>query len=129
MTNVLVTGAAGFIGSQLAERCLGHGHAVLGIDSFTPYYDPELKRANVAAIGTHESWTFLEGDLVELDLVSLLDGIDTSLARFAAGARPEVATAIASFITSADSARAALDLRHSAGVVRFLARAVQAAAG
>src|SRR5438128_1225055 len=76
MANVLVTGAAGFIGSQLAERCLEQGHTVLGIDSFTPYYDPMLKRANVAQIGAHPSWTFLEGDLVDLDLVSLLDGIE-----------------------------------------------------
>jgi UDP-glucose 4-epimerase len=76
MANVLVTGAAGFIGSQLVERCLQQGHAVLGVDSFTPYYDPELKRANVAQIGAHESWSFLEGDLVDLDLVPVLDGID-----------------------------------------------------
>jgi nucleoside-diphosphate-sugar epimerase len=76
MAKVLVTGAAGFIGSQLAERCLKQGDAVLGVDSFTPYYDPELKRANVAQIGAHESWSFLEGDLVDLDLVSVLDGID-----------------------------------------------------
>jgi nucleoside-diphosphate-sugar epimerase len=76
MAKVLVTGAAGFIGSQLAERCLEQGHTVLGIDSFTPYYDPELKRENVAQIAAHPSWTFLEGDLIELDLVSLLDGIE-----------------------------------------------------
>jgi nucleoside-diphosphate-sugar epimerase len=76
MANVLVTGAAGFIGSQLAQRCLDLGHRVLGIDSFTPYYDPDLKRANVAQIGTHESWRFLEGDLADLDLASALNGIE-----------------------------------------------------
>jgi nucleoside-diphosphate-sugar epimerase len=76
MANVLVTGAAGFIGSQLAQRCLEEGHRVLGIDSFTPYYDRELKRSNVAQIGTHGSWEFLEGDLVDMDLISVLDGIE-----------------------------------------------------
>jgi UDP-glucose 4-epimerase len=76
MANVLVTGAAGFIGSHLAQGCLERGHRVLGIDSFASYYDPELKRANVAPMGDHAAWTFLEGDLVDLDLVSLLDGIE-----------------------------------------------------
>jgi UDP-glucuronate 4-epimerase len=40
----LVTGTAGFIGFHLAQRLLADGHTVLGIDSFTPYYDPKLKR-------------------------------------------------------------------------------------
>jgi nucleoside-diphosphate-sugar epimerase len=76
MANVLVTGAAGFIGSHLAQGCLEQGHNVFGIDSFTSYYEPELKRENVAQVENHAAWTFLEGDLVDLDLVSLLDGID-----------------------------------------------------
>jgi UDP-glucuronate 4-epimerase len=76
MANILVTGAVGFIGSHLAQRCLEEGHCVLGVDSFTSYYEPELKRANAAQMEDHASWTFLEGDLVDLDLVSLLDGIE-----------------------------------------------------
>jgi len=40
----LVTGTAGFIGFHLAQRLLADGHTVLGIDGFTPYYDPKLKR-------------------------------------------------------------------------------------
>jgi UDP-glucuronate 4-epimerase len=42
----LVTGAAGFIGSHLAETLVGDGHEVVGIDSFTDYYDPALKEEN-----------------------------------------------------------------------------------
>jgi nucleoside-diphosphate-sugar epimerase len=76
MANVLVTGAGGFIGSHLAQVCLERGHRVLGIDSFTSYYEPELKRANVTQMDEHGAWTFLEGDLMELDLASLLDGIE-----------------------------------------------------
>ncbi|MGD0455860.1 MAG: NAD-dependent epimerase/dehydratase family protein [Solirubrobacteraceae bacterium] len=76
MANVLVTGAGGFIGSHLAQGCLERGHRVLGIDSFTSYYDPELKRANLAQMELHPSWSFVEGDLADLDLVSVLDGIE-----------------------------------------------------
>jgi nucleoside-diphosphate-sugar epimerase len=45
-----VTGAAGFIGSHLAEALAGAGHDVVGIDSFTDYYDPALKEENAAAL-------------------------------------------------------------------------------
>jgi nucleoside-diphosphate-sugar epimerase len=89
MANVLVTGAAGFVGSQLAQRCVEQGHAVLGIDSFTHYYEPELKRANVAQVGTAESWSFLEADLVDLDLATILSGIDVV---FHLAAQPGVRT-------------------------------------
>jgi UDP-glucuronate 4-epimerase len=46
----VVTGAAGFIGSQLAEALLAAGHEVVGIDSFTDYYDPRLKEENAAGL-------------------------------------------------------------------------------
>ena len=42
----VVTGAAGFIGSHLAERLLADGHDVVGLDVFTDYYDPALKEEN-----------------------------------------------------------------------------------
>ncbi|MBM4118154.1 NAD-dependent epimerase/dehydratase family protein, partial [bacterium] len=46
---VLVTGAAGFIGSQLSERLLDEGREVVGIDCLTDYYDPARKRRNLRA--------------------------------------------------------------------------------
>ena len=45
MTQVLVTGAAGFIGSHLCESLLRRGHTVRGLDAFTTFYDPDRKRA------------------------------------------------------------------------------------
>jgi UDP-glucuronate 4-epimerase len=48
----VVTGAAGFIGSHLAESLLERGHEVVGIDCFTDYYDPALKEENVRALET-----------------------------------------------------------------------------
>ena len=47
---ILVTGAAGFIGSHLAEALLEQGHEVVGIDSFTHYYDPAVKERNASGL-------------------------------------------------------------------------------
>ena len=62
---------------------------MLGVDSLTSYYEPELKRANVDHLRSHMSWAFLEGDLVDLDLDSLLDGIEVV---FHLAAQPGVRT-------------------------------------
>ena len=47
---ILVTGSAGFIGFHMAARLLADGHEVVGIDGFTPYHDPELKRRRHAIL-------------------------------------------------------------------------------
>jgi nucleoside-diphosphate-sugar epimerase len=72
----LVTGVAGFIGSHLAERLVNSGASVLGVDSFTTYYDPELKRANVAGLAGLDAFTLVEGDLRDMDLGDTLAGVD-----------------------------------------------------
>ena len=59
--NILVTGGAGFIGSHVCRRLLSEGHAVTLIDDFNDYYDPAIKRANVAALGT--ATKVVEGDI------------------------------------------------------------------
>ncbi|WMM71984.1 GDP-mannose 4,6-dehydratase [Rhodococcus pyridinivorans] len=71
----LVTGVAGFVGSNLARELIGRGDTVVGIDSFTDYYSPELKRLNVASL-ENERFTLVEGDLNLVDLPALLDGVD-----------------------------------------------------
>ena len=76
MSRVVVTGAAGFIGSHLADALLKRGDSVLGIDSFTDYYDPALKRANLVA-ALADGLEFVAGDLCEVDLVRALAGAET----------------------------------------------------
>ena len=67
----LVTGAAGFIGSTLTERLLADGLVVTGVDCFTDYYDPALKRRNLEAANRHANFCLLELDLGDADLASL----------------------------------------------------------
>ena len=45
---ILITGAAGFIGSHLCEKLSDLGHEVIGLDNFNDYYNPNLKRLNEA---------------------------------------------------------------------------------
>jgi nucleoside-diphosphate-sugar epimerase len=76
MRNVLITGAAGFVGSQLAEACLGRGDRVTAVDALTPYYSPTAKRENAQTAQQHPACTFVEASLLELDLGELLEGVD-----------------------------------------------------
>ncbi|MBI5709574.1 MAG: NAD-dependent epimerase/dehydratase family protein [Candidatus Eisenbacteria bacterium] len=69
--HALVTGAAGFIGSTLVDRLLERGTRVTGVDCFTDYYDPALKRRNLAAAASHPGFRLLELDLGAADLAAL----------------------------------------------------------
>ncbi len=71
MSRVLVTGAAGFIGSHLVDRLLEMGHEVTGVDCFTDYYPEGAKRHNLSKALAHKRFHFVEGDLLRLNLESL----------------------------------------------------------
>lgn len=65
MKRVLITGAAGFIGSHLAERLLGRGDAVAAVDEFNDYYNPAIKRANIAEASACDRYTLHELDICD----------------------------------------------------------------
>lgn len=68
----VITGAAGFIGSHLAERLVADGWDVTGVDAFTPFYDPADKEANLARLVDEPSFDLVRADVVTAPLDSLL---------------------------------------------------------
>jgi UDP-glucose 4-epimerase len=72
---ILVTGAAGFIGSSTAEYLIGKGHDVVGIDCFTDYYARDIKERNLHALRRSPAFEFVEQSLMDADLKALLTGV------------------------------------------------------
>jgi nucleoside-diphosphate-sugar epimerase len=73
---IIVTGAAGFIGSTLCRKLLAEGHTVTGIDMFTDYYPRWIKERNLAPLRRDPGFDLVEKDLDEMDLPRELDGTD-----------------------------------------------------
>src|SRR4051794_831338 len=63
----LVTGAAGFVGSRLANRLLEQGQRVVGHDNLNDYYPLEHKRRHLRDLQSNPAFTFIEGDLRDPD--------------------------------------------------------------
>lgn len=71
----LVTGAAGFIGSTLADALTARGVDVIGLDCFTDYYARDIKESNLAPLRQRAAFTFVEDALQTVDLGRVLDGV------------------------------------------------------
>ena len=72
----LVTGAAGFIGSHLAEALVARGHRVIGVDAFVDFYPRAFKEANLARLRQSPNFHLIESDLNTANLPKLLTGVD-----------------------------------------------------
>ena len=73
---ILVTGAAGFIGSHLCERLIKDGYEVIGVDAFIPYYPRRIKEKNIENLKKSKKFLFFEADLRTAKLEQFLEGVD-----------------------------------------------------
>ncbi len=71
---ILVTGAAGFIGSHLADLLLQRGDEVVGLDNFNSYYDPAKKRANEERLNQFPKFRMIEADIRDRPFIDALFG-------------------------------------------------------
>lgn len=93
MSTILVTGGAGFIGSSVVDALLGRGDNVCVLDNFNDFYDPEIKRSNIAKHATNAAFTLVEGDLRDpASLQRAFDGNIDAVIHLAAmaGVRPSL---------------------------------------
>jgi UDP-glucuronate 4-epimerase len=91
--HVLLTGAAGFIGSHLTERLLSEGWRVTGLDNFDPFYDRNIKEANLARALAHPGFQLIEGDIADVDILGHFESHFDCIVHLAAkaGVRPSIA--------------------------------------
>ncbi|MEX1157557.1 MAG: NAD-dependent epimerase/dehydratase family protein [Thermomicrobiales bacterium] len=73
---ILVTGAAGFIGSHISERLIAESHNVVGVDAFIPYYPRAIKESNLSLLDGQSRFRFVEADLRDSALTDLVADCD-----------------------------------------------------
>lgn len=92
--NVLITGAAGFIGSHVAETLLADGWEVVGLDNFDDFYDPAIKRDNIRVLRKSKTFQLIDGDIRDravLDAIASKKKLDAVIHLAArAGVRPSL---------------------------------------
>jgi UDP-glucuronate 4-epimerase len=119
---ILVTGGAGFIGSHLVEKLVGEGREVAVLDDFNDFYDPQIKRRNLAAVAGEVA--IHEVDLRDAAAVTAVvgagkfDAIVHLAAR--AGVRPSIKQPQLYFDTNVDGTLHLLEAARQAGIERFI---------
>jgi UDP-glucuronate 4-epimerase len=122
VTRVLVTGAAGFIGSHLVEALARQGDEVIGIDNFDPFYAREMKERNLAEAGRLPGFTFRELDLLDTDALRSHLTPDTVIVHLAAkaGVRPSLADPVGYARVNVTGTASVAEAARRAGVSRIL---------
>jgi len=90
---ILVTGAAGFIGSHLSERLLNNGHSVIGVDNFDDFYAPQVKRRNISRCLQNDRFRLIEADIRDNSAMDGATGQDVEVIvhlAAKAGVRPSI---------------------------------------
>lgn len=122
--HILLTGAAGFIGSHLGERLLGEGHRVTGLDNFDPFYDRALKEENLAAVRAVETGSFslVEGEITEGSIYEKIEGTPEAIIHLAAkaGVRPSIADPVGYQKANVEGTQCLLEYAREKAIKTFL---------
>ena len=122
MTRVLVTGAAGFIGSHLVEALTRRGDEVVGIDNFDGFYPRAMKERNLAEVGKPRGFSFREQDMLDVEALVPLLTAETVVVHLAAkaGVRPSLANPVGYAEANVTGTAAVVEAARRAGVTRFV---------
>jgi UDP-glucuronate 4-epimerase len=122
VTRILVTGAAGFIGSHLVGALAAQGDEIIGVDNFDPFYPRIMKERNLAEIGRRPEFTFQEQDLLDVDAIRRLLTPETVIVHLAAkaGVRPSLADPVGYARANVTGTAAVLEAARRAGVSRVV---------
>jgi len=119
-----LTGVAGFICSKVCKFLLDDGHKVVGIDNLNDYYDPKLKRARLIKFESNENFTFIHGDIENLELLERVfqenkfDGVINLAAR--AGVRYSLENPHIYMTTNANATLNLLECMRNFGVKKMI---------
>jgi UDP-glucuronate 4-epimerase len=121
VTRVLVTGAAGFIGSHVAQALARRGDEVVGLDNFDPFYPRAMKERNLGEIGRTPGFEFHEQDIRDVEALRARLTPDTVVVHLAAraGVRPSLADPVGYADVNVTGTAAVLEAARRAGVSRI----------
>jgi UDP-glucuronate 4-epimerase len=122
VSRILVTGAAGFIGSHLTEALLSRGDEVVGVDNFDPFYSRSMKERNLVEIGRPSGFSFREQDLLDVAALRALLTPETIVVHLAAkaGVRPSLADPVGYARANVAGTAAVLEAARQAGTSRII---------
>lgn len=121
---ILITGAAGFIGSHLSERLMSKGYSIVGLDNFDPFYEPAVKWNNLSKLLSSPHFKLVEGDIRNRVLMDKIfqEGQFGTVVHLAAkaGVRPSIQDPAGYVDVNINGTVTLLEAVRAAGIKKFI---------